>query len=70
MWWTVFEEGNGWSQDRELRKHANKAGPALIVYRDKNGSHDQLMCVHRGFGKNSASHTAAEEGTSSTVGSN
>ncbi|MEU1628290.1 hypothetical protein ABZ746_23760 [Streptomyces sp. NPDC020096] len=52
LWWTVFNPStNSWSQDRELSNHASNAGPALIVYRDKNGTHSQLMCVHRGFGK-------------------
>ncbi|MFC9227560.1 hypothetical protein ACFTZI_01025 [Streptomyces decoyicus] len=33
--------------------HLSGAGPAA-AYRDKNGTHDQLVVVHRGWGKRAA----------------
>jgi hypothetical protein len=50
---TGTRSGTG-SRDTEFPAHASGAGPALIVYRDPNGTEDQLMCVHRGFGSKSA----------------
>ncbi|WP_197039987.1 hypothetical protein [Nocardia sp. NRRL WC-3656] len=44
LWWTVFEEEHGWSQDEEFPKHASEANPALAAFEGK------LFCVHRGGG--------------------
>ncbi|MFI5831378.1 sialidase family protein [Streptomyces sp. NPDC051578] len=50
LWWTAFD-GNNWSADTRLPAHTSGASPAMAVYRDQNGTRDQLMCVHRGFGE-------------------
>ncbi|MFF2401718.1 hypothetical protein [Streptomyces goshikiensis] len=47
LWWSAFD-GAGWSTDTEMPGHSSKYGPALAVYRDRVGTHDQLLCVHRG----------------------
>ncbi|WP_406275204.1 hypothetical protein OH799_02685 [Nocardia sp. NBC_00881] len=35
LWWTVFEEEHGWSQDKEFPKHASEANPALAAFEGK-----------------------------------
>ncbi|WP_433192402.1 hypothetical protein ACQP1G_27235 [Nocardia sp. CA-107356] len=48
LWWTRFN-GSSWSDDTRFGAHSSAQGPALIAYRDKNGTQDQLLCVHRGY---------------------
>ncbi|MEU3691865.1 hypothetical protein [Streptomyces narbonensis] len=47
LWWSSFD-GTAWSTDAELPDHNSKYGPALAVHRDRTGTRDQLLCVHRG----------------------
>ncbi|MCX4681224.1 exo-alpha-sialidase [Streptomyces sp. NBC_01433] len=47
LWWSAFD-GAGWSTDTEMPGHSSKYGTALAVHRDPAGTHDQLLCVHRG----------------------
>ncbi|MFD3467093.1 hypothetical protein ACFWWM_12110 [Streptomyces sp. NPDC058682] len=47
LWWSAFD-GSGWSTDTAMPGHSSKYGPALAVYRDRTGTRDQLLCVHRG----------------------
>ncbi|WP_405792471.1 hypothetical protein [Streptomyces sp. NBC_01506] len=47
LWWSAFD-GTAWSTDTEMPGHNSKYGPALAVHRDPTGTHDQLLCVHRG----------------------
>lgn len=69
LWWTYYD-GSRWSTDTKFPGHTSGAGPAVIAYRDKNGTQDQLMVVHRGYGKRAAgtdsdethARIAAEEG--------
>ncbi|MRH93434.1 hypothetical protein GFY24_39530 [Nocardia sp. SYP-A9097] len=44
LWWTVFEEGQGWSEDTRFPAHASESNPALA---ELGG---ELYCVHRGGG--------------------
>ncbi|MFF3091609.1 hypothetical protein ACFVRB_42205 [Streptomyces nojiriensis] len=50
LWWSAFD-GSGWSTDTAMPGHSSKYGPALAVYRDRTGTRDQLLCVHRGHGQ-------------------
>ncbi|MEV7834349.1 hypothetical protein AB0P12_27515 [Streptomyces subrutilus] len=52
LWWSAFD-GAGWSTDTEMPGHSSKYGPALAVYRDRFGTRDQLLCVHRGHAQRS-----------------
>lgn len=52
LWWTKYR--TSWSADTKFPGHLSGAGPAAIAYKDKNGTKDQLMVVHRGWGKNRA----------------
>lgn len=45
--WSSYD-GTRWSADAELADQSSKYGPALAVYRDRTGTRDQLLCVHRG----------------------
>ncbi|MFI6730442.1 hypothetical protein NRF20_06170 [Streptomyces sp. R-74717] len=48
LWLTRFD-GSTWTPDDKFNgTHLTGAGPALIAYRDKNGTQDHLLCVHRG----------------------
>ncbi|MFF9496535.1 hypothetical protein [Streptomyces flaveolus] len=47
LWWTRYN-GSTWTTDTSLPNHYSAQGPAIAVYRDKNGTKDQLFCVHRG----------------------
>ncbi|WP_329586343.1 exo-alpha-sialidase [Kitasatospora sp. NBC_01250] len=47
LWWSAFD-GAAWSRDTEMPGHNSKYGPALAVHRNRTGTHDQLLCVHRG----------------------
>ncbi|THA45666.1 hypothetical protein [Streptomyces sp. A1136] len=47
LWWARYN-GSTWSTDTSLPGHYSAQGPAISVFRDKNGTKDQLMCVHRG----------------------
>ncbi|MGX1849468.1 hypothetical protein OIU91_07515 [Streptomyces sp. NBC_01456] len=59
-----------WNEDAMFPGHTSGAGPAVIAYRDKKRTQDQLMVVHRGYGKRAAgtdsdethARIAAEEG--------
>lgn len=53
LWWTYYD-GSRWSTDTKFPGHTSGAGPAVIANRDKNGTQDQLMVVHRGYGKRAA----------------
>lgn len=44
LWWTVFEEGSGWSEDKRLPAHASQSNPALASFGG------ELHVVHRGGG--------------------
>lgn len=59
LWWTTYN-GSSWSADQRFPGHSSGAGPAAVVYRDKNGTQDQLMVVHRGYGNRAAGTDAAE----------
>ncbi|MFB7256239.1 hypothetical protein [Streptomyces nojiriensis] len=50
LWWSAFD-GAGWSTDTAMPGHSSKYGPALAVHRDRTGTRDQLLCVHRGHGQ-------------------
>ncbi|WP_405922328.1 hypothetical protein [Streptomyces sp. NBC_00122] len=47
LWWSAFD-GTAWSTDTEMSGHSSKYGPALAVHRNRTGTRDQLLCVHRG----------------------
>ncbi|MFJ1898773.1 hypothetical protein [Streptomyces sp. NPDC088115] len=47
LWWSAFD-GAEWSTDTEMPGHSSKYGTALAAHRDKAGTRDQLLCVHRG----------------------
>ncbi|MCX4391694.1 hypothetical protein [Streptomyces sp. NBC_01767] len=47
LWWSAFD-GTGWSTDTEIPGHSSKYGAALAVYRDRTGTRDQLLSIHRG----------------------
>ncbi|MGW6846409.1 hypothetical protein [Streptomyces sp. NPDC054958] len=50
-----------WTPDKKFPNHLSGAGPAAVVYRDpKNGTKDQLLVVHRGWGNRAAGSDAAE----------
>ncbi|MFF1498172.1 hypothetical protein [Streptomyces sp. NPDC058304] len=59
LWWTTYN-GSTWSSDQRFPAHSSAAGPAVIAYRDKNGTQDQLMVVHRGYGNRAAGTDSAE----------
>ncbi|MFJ3818128.1 hypothetical protein [Streptomyces sp. NPDC090056] len=44
LWWTVFDEGTGWSEDQRFPGHASQDDPALAVLDGK------LWVIHRGGG--------------------
>jgi hypothetical protein len=48
--WSVLD-ADGWTTDTELPAHNSKYGAALAVHRDPAGTHEQLLCVHRGHGQ-------------------
>ncbi|WP_329625267.1 glycoside hydrolase [Streptomyces sp. NBC_01255] len=50
LWWSSYD-GTRWSTDAEVPDHSSKYGPALAAYRDRTGTRDQLLCVHRGHGQ-------------------
>ncbi|MFF7082126.1 hypothetical protein [Streptomyces lavendulae] len=60
LWWTKFRTGGRWAADQQFPDHWSGAGPAAVVYKDKNGTHDQIMVVYRGWGKKAAGSDAAE----------
>ncbi|MFI8883761.1 hypothetical protein [Streptomyces sp. NPDC053813] len=61
LYWTKLRSGAAWTRDAQLPDHLSGAGPAAVVYRDpKNGTKDQLMVVHRGWGSRAAGSDAAE----------
>ncbi|MER0428538.1 transposase [Streptomyces microflavus] len=77
LWWTKYRTGGTWTPDEEFPGHESGAGPAAIVYRDKNGTEDQLLVVHRGWSNNRAAgadtaedeaRIAAEQATATTPG--
>ncbi|WP_158888202.1 hypothetical protein [Amycolatopsis anabasis] len=43
LWWTVWEQGKGWSEDMRFPSHHSVAAPALSVT-DNN----TFLCLHRG----------------------
>ncbi|MFJ3481735.1 hypothetical protein [Streptomyces microflavus] len=47
LWWTRYNGGT-WTTDTRPPNHYSAQGPTLAVYRDQNGTKDQLFCVHRG----------------------
>ncbi|MGW7250388.1 hypothetical protein [Streptomyces decoyicus] len=50
-----------WTADARFPGHLSGAGPAAVVYRDpENGTKDQLLVVHRGWGKRAAGSDSAE----------
>ncbi|MFI5945578.1 hypothetical protein ACIBCB_35775 [Streptomyces uncialis] len=59
LWWSEYN-GSRWSTDQKLAHHTSGAGPAVIAYRDKNGTQNQLLVVHRGYGLRAAGTDAAE----------
>ncbi|MBW5420358.1 hypothetical protein GKQ77_02070 [Streptomyces sp. BG9H] len=61
LWWTGYKPGSGpWADDQKFPGHTSGAGPAVVVYRDKNGTQDQLMVIHRGYGNRAADTDSAE----------
>lgn len=46
--WDSSFNGSRWTEDYRFPGHHSTQGPAVITYRDKNGTQDQLLCVHRG----------------------
>ncbi|MFD0469334.1 hypothetical protein ACFQ0B_14220 [Nonomuraea thailandensis] len=48
LWWSSFN-GSGWTADQRLPHHYSAEAPAIIAYRDRNATRDQLLCVHRGI---------------------
>ncbi|MFE6222582.1 sialidase family protein [Streptomyces sp. NPDC057854] len=47
LWWSSYD-GTAWSADAVVPGHSSKYGAALAVHRDRTGTRDQLLCVHRG----------------------
>ncbi|MCX4404386.1 hypothetical protein OG840_22500 [Streptomyces sp. NBC_01764] len=47
LWWTRFN-GSTWHPDTQLTDHFSAQGPTIVNYRDRNGTENQLFCVHRG----------------------
>ncbi|UVS78451.1 hypothetical protein Actkin_02184 [Actinokineospora sp. UTMC 2448] len=45
LWWTLWQEGRGWSKNRPLSKHYSQKAPALAA--DGKGS---FFCVHQPLG--------------------
>lgn len=60
LWWTKFRTGGVWTADQKFPGHLSGAGPAA-AYRDANAEHDQLVVVHRGWGKKAAGTDTAED---------
>ncbi|MFI9809459.1 hypothetical protein ACIHEJ_34800 [Streptomyces sp. NPDC052301] len=60
LWWTTYQSGSPWTDDQQFPGHTSGAGPAVVVYRDKNGTQNQLMVIHRGYGKRAAGTDSAE----------
>ncbi|MEU3048824.1 hypothetical protein ABZ705_20335 [Streptomyces sp. NPDC006984] len=52
--------GTSWVNGHRLPNHRSGTGPAAIAYRDKNGSQNQLMVLHRGAGTRAAGADTAE----------
>ncbi|MCK1823599.1 hypothetical protein MTQ10_29450 [Streptomyces sp. XM83C] len=59
LWWSHYN-GVSWSADQKIGDHESGAGPAVINYRDKNAAGEQLLVVHRGYGKRAAGTDTAE----------
>lgn len=53
LWYTTLN-GSTWSTDTRIPNHKSSAGPAAITYRDKHGTANQLLVVHRGSGSRAA----------------
>ncbi|MFD9593712.1 hypothetical protein ACFWA9_13275 [Kitasatospora sp. NPDC059973] len=60
LWWSYYN-GSSWSGDTKFPDHTSGAGPAVIAYRDPNGTRDQLLVVHRGYGARAAGTDTAED---------
>ncbi|MET9694712.1 hypothetical protein ABZY81_41015 [Streptomyces sp. NPDC006514] len=60
LYWTKYPTNGGWSPDQKFPGHMSDAGPGAVVYKDKNGTHDQIMVVHRGRGNRAAGTDTAE----------
>ncbi|MES4889918.1 hypothetical protein [Streptomyces sp. NPDC096012] len=60
LWWTTYQSGSPWTDDQQFPGHTSGAGPAVVVYRDKNGTQNRLMVIHRGYGKRAAGTDSAE----------
>ncbi|MFF3981041.1 hypothetical protein [Streptomyces sp. NPDC001828] len=61
LWWTKLREGSAWTADSWLPDHHCDSGPGAAVYRDKNGTRDQLVVVHRGWGTRAADTDNTEQ---------
>ncbi|MYT33910.1 MULTISPECIES: hypothetical protein [unclassified Streptomyces] len=48
LWWSVWEEGRGWSKDIRFPSHHSMAAPALLA------NQDRFLCVHRGGHKDAS----------------
>ncbi|MFI5831368.1 hypothetical protein ACIA6C_29620 [Streptomyces sp. NPDC051578] len=48
LWWSTYS-GSSWSTDQRFPNHWSGPGPAAIAYRDKYGTENQLLVVHRGY---------------------
>ncbi|QNE77789.1 hypothetical protein F0344_27200 [Streptomyces finlayi] len=59
LWFSSYN-GSSWSTDQRLGDHRSGAGPAVVAYRDKNGTENQLLVVHRGYGARAAGTDTAE----------
>ncbi|WP_406300788.1 hypothetical protein OG948_55850 (plasmid) [Embleya sp. NBC_00888] len=53
LFWTRFDGGT-WTPDAVFPSHRSGAGPAAVAYRDRNGTKDQLLVIHRGYGNRAA----------------
>lgn len=60
LWWSHYN-GSTWSNDTKFPAHTSGAGPAVIAYQDANGTRDQLLVVHRGYGARAAGTDTAED---------
>ncbi|WP_156056352.1 hypothetical protein [Streptosporangium roseum] len=47
LWWTRFD-GTSWNADTRLPGHMSAQDPAIVAYRDPDGTETRLFCVHRG----------------------
>jgi hypothetical protein len=48
LWWARWN-GSSWTNATPLPNHKTGVAPAIIGFRDQNGTEDQLLCVHRGL---------------------